>query len=820
MARWQLSRDSLRDAALEGVRWFTVARVAAELAAFACGVVLAHLVPPAAFGQLAVTVIVSELALSLAAESLGSPLVQRESVNRAHFESAALLGLALGVGMTAATFLLAKPVAGPLFGSQAAGLFELLSPIWLLAGLRIVPQATLQRRLDFRRLGAIEIISVLTAAAVSVASAAIFGLDAAAYIVGMLVGAAVAVVLLMAATELTFPRWHRREMREVVGFGAPAGLAGLTWVGFRNIDYAVLGTLMSSRQVGFYYRAHTLGVDSEQRISGIVARVAFPIYSRTDDHEHMRAVRARVVRVNAAAVFPALALFAALAPVLVPWLFGTRWEPAVLPAQILAVGGMAMAINGGTGPLLLAAGRPRVLALFNTIMLVAYAGLVFAMAPLGLTAVCVAVAAFHVAILAAVYAFVLGPIVGVNLRQLARDLTPALTASGALLVVAMPLMALLEGTSVPAIPALALGAALGGSVYLLVLRGLFPAAWADVRLVARHLLPRRAQASVAPARLSGEVPSTAEMTLEEPRVSVVVPARNAAPWVADLLDSVLGQSRPPDEVIVVENESTDGTEEVLERYRDRITLIRMPGRGAAAAYNRGFAAATGDFVAMCPADDVWRPEKLERQMATLAAHPEVDVIFGHARHFGADTSEYARPPGSGILDSDRLRRAMYERNLIAAPTTLIRRSLFERLGGFREDMLVEDYEFWMRALRADATFFYDPHLLVDYRRHGENLSSRLLDMRLHVDHPVHRMYAEDVGRRHSRRVLSIDLRQIGRYHLDAGRLDEALRAYQASLRYRVSAKVLLAVAVLRSPGSNRLCALEQRYRARWTAAET
>jgi glycosyltransferase involved in cell wall biosynthesis len=298
-----------------------------------------------------------------------------------------------------------------------------------------------------------------------------------------------------------------------------------------------------------------------------------------------------------------------------------------------------------------------------------------------------------------------------------------------------------------------------------------------------------------------------------PRISVAVPARNVGPWVAETLDSVLGQTRPPDEVIVVENGSDDDTREVLEGYRDRVTLVEMPCRGAPAAYNRGFAEATGEYVAMCPADDVWRPEKLERQAAAIAAHPEADVFFGHARHFGADTSEYERPPGEGMLDRSALTRALYAENLIAAPTVLIRRAFFERVGRFREDILVEDYEFWMRALHAGASFFYDPHLLVDFRRHGSNLSSRLLDMREQVIHPVHLTYAGDVEPALARRVLAADLRQIGRYHLDAGHPAEARTAYRGSLRHRPSLKALLAVAALTLPGSDWLRASERRLRA-------
>ena len=164
-------------------------------------------------------------------------------------------------------------------------------------------------------------------------------------------------------------------------------------VGYGNVDYLILGAKLSPAQVGFYYRAYTLGVQYETKISDIIARLAFPVYSRTENADHMRAVRSRVVRINATVIYPILALFIAVAPELVPWLFGPRWEPAVLPAQILAVAGMARMINNGTPPLLLAAGRPRTLLGVQPLPAGVLAAAVLIAAPYGLIAVCVAVAA-------------------------------------------------------------------------------------------------------------------------------------------------------------------------------------------------------------------------------------------------------------------------------------------------------------------------------------------------------------------------------------------------------------------------------------------
>ena len=187
------------------------------------------------------------------------------------------------------------------------------------------------------------------------------------------------------------------ELREIAALRAsPPGLASMAMVGYGNVDYLILGAKLSPAQVGFYYRAYTLGVQYETKISNIVSRIAFPIYSRTQDLDHMRAVRSRVIRINAVVIYPLLALFIATAPQLVPWLFGPAVGAGRGPAQILTVAGMARMINNGTPSLVLAAGKPRTLLAFNLYRLATLAVVVFLAAPYGLTVVCVAVAAFQV----------------------------------------------------------------------------------------------------------------------------------------------------------------------------------------------------------------------------------------------------------------------------------------------------------------------------------------------------------------------------------------------------------------------------------------
>ena len=378
------SPSELKEATFKGLRWVTVARMAAEFIGLAAAVLLAHLIPPAQFGLVAVAVVVVELALALANEGAGAALVQRRVVDRAHVESAAMLALVAGAILTLTTLLVVPFATTPLFGEQTTKLFQLLAPAFIITALGIVPLAMLERQLDFRRISIIEIATSLVGAMASVALA-IAGLDAEAYVLGLIAGLVAWAGLLLIFGPTVLPRWRPRQMREVARFGLPSGLAGAAVVGYGNVDYLILGATLSPAKVGFYYRAFTLGVQYERKISAIITRLAFPVYSRTESLDHMRAVRSRVIRINASVVLPLLALLIALAPVLVPWLFGERWEPAVLPTQILAVAGMARMINNGTPPLMLAAGRPRALLAFNLCRFAILGVAVFLAAPHGLT---------------------------------------------------------------------------------------------------------------------------------------------------------------------------------------------------------------------------------------------------------------------------------------------------------------------------------------------------------------------------------------------------------------------------------------------------
>ena len=172
-------------------------------------------------------------------------------------------------------------------------------------------------------------------------SLAFSGVNAEAIIAGALATTAVSSVLLFAASPFR-PRLLRRRdaVGDIAGFGVPAALAGLVHVGFANADYVILAARLSPTSAGLYWRAFQLGVSYQEKISGIMLRIAFPLYARTTDRDELRRLHERATRLHATTVLPLLALLIVTAPVLIPWLFGPEWRGAIVPSQLLAVAGM------------------------------------------------------------------------------------------------------------------------------------------------------------------------------------------------------------------------------------------------------------------------------------------------------------------------------------------------------------------------------------------------------------------------------------------------------------------------------------------------
>jgi O-antigen/teichoic acid export membrane protein len=499
-----LERGALKDHALRGTRWVTVARAVTALLGLASTIVLARLIPPAEFGRAVVALIAVALGTTIAKEGIGASLVQRRSLERPMLEAAFFLSLACGMAATGATLVLAPVAFAPLFGEEIAGLIQLAAPAFLIATASAVPNALLLRALDFRATSIAEVGAAAVGISTSVGMA-LAGVDAEALVVGGLATVSASTLLTVAlAPRPPVPRWDRAAARDITAFGLPATLASVVHSIQENVDYAILAAKLTPAQVGFYWRAFQLGLGAQGKVGGIVMRMAFPLYSRSASLEDLRAARLRITRIHGAVIVPALCLFIPLAPELVPWLFGSDWEAAVEPAQILAVAGMAAALGTGNGPAVLAVGRPGFLLGWHVLRLAVFVAVLLATAPHGLTAVCLGVVGFRLAFLVAGYHVLLGRLVGVPMRRLWADAAPGAVCSIALIAVAFPLTWSASEAGLPVPATVALTSAVGAAVYLVSLRALFPAAMEDVVMVTRAVLaPIRAPSRPPPFASAG-----------------------------------------------------------------------------------------------------------------------------------------------------------------------------------------------------------------------------------------------------------------------------------------------------------------------------
>jgi O-antigen/teichoic acid export membrane protein len=483
-----VSSESVEKSTLSGIRWLALKGVMGEGLALTTAVVLARLVSPAGFGHAAVALMFIPLATIVTFEGFASALVQRESVLDSHRRVAALLSLG-GGAVLSATLLASVPLVWrPIFGQETATLVALASPVFLIAGIGTVSRATLWRRLDFRLMTIIDLVSSAAGNVIAV-TLAVVGLGAKAIVTGAVAGTAVGALCLIWVSPEPLPRWHGRSAHEIGQFGLFAALGGLVSALSENVDYWILAARLSPYQVGIYYRAFNLGVVYQSKLSNVMMQLAFPVYSRLTDRKQMRDLHERAARIHAAVIFPLLALLIPLAPIVIPFVFGSAWAGAVVPAQILAGGGMMAAVLTGYAQVMLAVGRPRILLQFNVATLVIYATAVALAAGHGLVVVSITVVAVELVILLAAYRFLLGPQLGITVARLIPGLGPAVTGCVALLAVTVPLRVILE----PQLPrSLTIGVIglVGACVYALVLRSAFRPTWDDlVTLVIRVFPP-------------------------------------------------------------------------------------------------------------------------------------------------------------------------------------------------------------------------------------------------------------------------------------------------------------------------------------------
>jgi glycosyltransferase involved in cell wall biosynthesis len=216
-------------------------------------------------------------------------------------------------------------------------------------------------------------------------------------------------------------------------------------------------------------------------------------------------------------------------------------------------------------------------------------------------------------------------------------------------------------------------------------------------------------------------------TNREPLVSIIIPLYNAEQYIGETIRSVLGQTYKNFEIIVVNDGSTDKSEEVVKaiaKSDGRITLLTIPNSARPSVpRNYGISKARGQFIAFLDADDIWMRDKLENQIGVLVDDESIGLISSRAEQFGT-TSFFSKSYGLLPLNPVLTLDSMLRKNSIPCSTVVLRRNVLDICGTFDEDpnlIAVEDYDLWLRVLSRSKGYMV-PNILVRYRVHSSGAS--------------------------------------------------------------------------------------------------
>lgn len=230
-----------------------------------------------------------------------------------------------------------------------------------------------------------------------------------------------------------------------------------------------------------------------------------------------------------------------------------------------------------------------------------------------------------------------------------------------------------------------------------------------------------------------------------PKVSVLMAVYNAEKYLPEAVDSILGQSFTDFECLIVDDGSTDHSLEIINSYRDpRIEVVRNPRNlGLTRTLNRGLDLARGEYIARMDSDDVSLPERLDRQVAYLDAHPQVGVCGTWAKDIdsrGVVTGVRETPVGKD------LEREYWRPSPIIHPSAMIRRSHLGRLRYDERIPYAQDFDLWLR-IRAEHKLGNLPKHLLLYRVHRESITFSRRDDQLRATYDIfrERVGASEIG---------------------------------------------------------------------------
>ncbi len=202
-----------------------------------------------------------------------------------------------------------------------------------------------------------------------------------------------------------------------------------------------------------------------------------------------------------------------------------------------------------------------------------------------------------------------------------------------------------------------------------------------------------------------------------PLISIVTPSFNQAKYLRQTMESVLTQDYPNIEYIVIDGNSMDGSQETICEYEDQLAYWEsIQDEGQTDAINKGFAKASGKYLAWLNSDDVYQPGALSEAVTYLESHPDVGMVYGDCTFIDADGRVIGRFPAAQT-DYERLRRGYVH---IPQQASFFRRDLWQKVGPLDPSFyFAMDYDLWVRLAREAPLVYLPGHVWASFRLHGD-----------------------------------------------------------------------------------------------------
>src|SRR3972149_9907941 len=374
----------LKSRVFKGISWLAFSRALAQIFTFVSTIILARLLSPSDFGLIGIALVVENFMETLNKSGIITAIIQRKEMNNAVLSTVFWPNIGIGFLLFGLTALISGNVADFFGAPQAQPLIAVLAFSMVLDSFGIVQGGVLRREMKFRSVGMREAFSALGYGVVAV-SCALLGLGVWSLVAGALARSLItAVVFWFAVSWRPSFEFYWKYFKEVYSFGFKVLLNGIVEFFRGNSDYALVGKILGTYNLGIYTLSYNVATLAQSRITTIVSSALPPAYSRIqDDFDRLQDAASRAAQYLALVVFPASFGLAVVAPEFIRVVYGAKWEEAILPAQILLVGGALLAINPIIEKVITAVGKPGVFAVLNAIRTIFLMGAIYTGLQLG-----------------------------------------------------------------------------------------------------------------------------------------------------------------------------------------------------------------------------------------------------------------------------------------------------------------------------------------------------------------------------------------------------------------------------------------------------